>query len=65
MNRGDVVVVPFPFQDQPGEKIRPAVIVQCDSGAPSTLKWHWQSQCDTNQLSMPSVRGRLTPPKIA
>ncbi|MDA1051818.1 MAG: type II toxin-antitoxin system PemK/MazF family toxin [Planctomycetota bacterium] len=31
MNRGDVVVVPFPFQDQPGEKIRPAVIVQCDA----------------------------------
>ena len=25
MNRGDVVIVPFPFQDNPGEKIRPAV----------------------------------------
>jgi len=23
MNRGDVVIVPFPFQDRPGEKIRP------------------------------------------
>jgi mRNA interferase MazF len=31
MNRGDVVIVPFPFQDKPGEKIRPAVIVQSDS----------------------------------
>lgn len=31
MNRGDVVVVPFPYQDQPREKIRPAVIVQCDA----------------------------------
>lgn len=30
MNRGDVVLVPFPFQDKPGEKIRPAVIVQSD-----------------------------------
>jgi mRNA interferase MazF len=30
MNRGDVVVVPFPFQDKPGEKIRPAVVVQSD-----------------------------------
>jgi len=30
MNRGDVVIVPFPFQDKPGEKIRPAVVVQCD-----------------------------------
>lgn len=31
MNRGEVVVVPFPFQDKPGEKVRPALIVQCDS----------------------------------
>jgi mRNA interferase MazF len=31
MNRGDVVIVPFPFQDKPGEKIRPAVVVQCDA----------------------------------
>ena len=31
MNRGDVVVVPFPFQDRPGEKIRPAVVVQADA----------------------------------
>ncbi len=31
MNRGDVVVVPFPFQDKPGQKIRPAVAVQSDA----------------------------------
>jgi len=31
MIRGDVVVVPFPFQDQLGEKIRPAVVVQDDA----------------------------------
>jgi mRNA-degrading endonuclease toxin of MazEF toxin-antitoxin module len=31
MKRGDVVMVPFPYQDKPGEKIRPAVIVQRDS----------------------------------
>jgi mRNA interferase MazF len=31
MNRGDVVIVPFPFQDRPGEKIRPAVVVQGDA----------------------------------
>ena len=30
MNRGDIVIVPFPFQDKPGEKIRPAVVVQSD-----------------------------------
>lgn len=30
MNRGDIVIVPFPFQDKEGEKIRPAVVVQCD-----------------------------------
>lgn len=31
MNRGDVVIVPFPFQDKPGEKIRPALVVQGDA----------------------------------
>jgi mRNA interferase MazF len=31
MNRGDVVIVPFPFQDKAGEKIRPAVVVQSDT----------------------------------
>lgn len=31
MNRGDVVLVPFPFQDKLGEKIRPAVVVQCEA----------------------------------
>lgn len=31
MNRGDVVLVPFPYQDRPGEKVRPAVVVQCDA----------------------------------
>ena len=31
MNRGDVVIIPFPFQDRPGEKIRPAVVVQGDA----------------------------------
>ena len=31
MNRGDVVLVPFPFQDKLGEKVRPAVVVQCDA----------------------------------
>ena len=31
MKRGDVVVVPFPFQDRLGEKIRPAIVVQSNS----------------------------------
>jgi mRNA interferase MazF len=31
MNRGEVVIVPFPFQDKPGQKIRPAVVVQSDA----------------------------------
>lgn len=31
MIRGDIVVVPFPFQDKPGEKIRPALVVQADA----------------------------------
>ena len=31
MKRGDVVLVPFPFQDKPVHKIRPAVVVQSDA----------------------------------
>src|SRR5437870_10036568 len=31
MKRGDIVIVPFPFQDRLGEKIRPAVVVQSDA----------------------------------
>jgi mRNA interferase MazF len=31
MKRGDVVLVPFPFQDRLGEKVRPAVVVQSDA----------------------------------
>ena len=31
MTRGDVVLVPFPFQDKLGEKVRPAVVVQSDA----------------------------------
>jgi mRNA interferase MazF len=30
MQRGDVVVADFPFQDVPGSKVRPAVVVQND-----------------------------------
>jgi mRNA-degrading endonuclease toxin of MazEF toxin-antitoxin module len=30
MKRGDIVIAPFPFQDQPGEKPRAALIVQHD-----------------------------------
>jgi len=31
MNRGDVVLADFPFQDMSGTKIRPAIVVQNDS----------------------------------
>ena len=31
MRRGDIVIVPFPFQDHPGEKVRPAIVVQSDT----------------------------------
>jgi mRNA-degrading endonuclease toxin of MazEF toxin-antitoxin module len=30
MKRGDVVLADFPFQDVPGRKVRPAVVVQND-----------------------------------
>lgn len=31
MKRGDIVLVPFPFQDKLREKIRPAVVVQSNA----------------------------------
>ena len=31
MSRGDVVIVDFPFQDIPGSKVRPALVVQNDA----------------------------------
>src|SRR5436309_3075840 len=31
MNRGDVVIADFSFQDMPGSKVRPAVVVQNDA----------------------------------
>jgi mRNA interferase MazF len=31
MKRGDVVLADFPFQDMPGSKIRPALVVQNDA----------------------------------
>jgi mRNA interferase MazF len=31
MKRGDVVVADFPFQDAPGSKVRPALVVQNDA----------------------------------
>ncbi|MCI0461758.1 MAG: type II toxin-antitoxin system PemK/MazF family toxin [Gemmataceae bacterium] len=31
MNRGDVVLADFPFQDVPGSKVRPALVVQNDA----------------------------------
>lgn len=31
MKRGDVVVADFPYQDVPGSKVRPAVVVQNDA----------------------------------
>jgi mRNA interferase MazF len=30
MNRGDVIMVDFPFSDRTGSKVRPAVVVQAD-----------------------------------
>ena len=31
MNRGDVILIDFPFSDQTGSKLRPALVAQIDS----------------------------------
>lgn len=37
LHQGDVVLVPFPFADLPGRKMRPAVIVSADPQAPELI----------------------------
>ena len=34
MKRGDIVIADFPYSDQPGSKIRPALVVQSDLDDP-------------------------------
>jgi mRNA-degrading endonuclease toxin of MazEF toxin-antitoxin module len=42
MNRGDVVLVDWPFSDLSGSKLRPAIVVQADflNGLPAHM---WRS----------------------
>ena len=37
LHHGDVVLVPFPFADLTGQKVRPAVIVSADPQAPELI----------------------------
>lgn len=39
MDCGDVVLADFPYQDQPGSKIRPAVVVQNDVDNQRIRSW--------------------------
>jgi mRNA-degrading endonuclease toxin of MazEF toxin-antitoxin module len=42
MKRGDVVVVPFPYQDRLGEKARPVLVVQSDAKTGGWRMPSWQ-----------------------
>ena len=35
LQHGDVVIVPFPFADLTGQKVRPAVIISADPQGPN------------------------------
>jgi hypothetical protein len=69
MKRGDVVLADFPFQDIPGSKVRPAVVVQKDAqppaGYPPTcFLWRrafldgeifWRLDCVVSKAGWPEV----------
>lgn len=52
LRRGDVVLVPFPFADLTGSKVRPAVIVSADPQGPELI-----IAFITSVLSNRSLRG--------
>lgn len=39
VQRGDVVVVDFPYSDQTGSKLRPALVVQADALNQKDFLW--------------------------
>jgi mRNA interferase MazF len=66
MKKGSVILIPFPFTDLKGNKIRPAVVLN-NSGLDVTIcfitsEFKWKSECDififpseSNGIKVPSL----------
>lgn len=54
MKKGDIVLIPFPFSDLTGEKLRPALIISSSSLDISvcfiTTQFHWKEKNDFEVL---------------
>jgi len=66
MKKGSVILIPFPFTDLSGSKIRPAVVLN-NSGLDVTISFissqlKWKIDCDV--FVLPSVNNGLKVPSL-
>ena len=66
MKKGSVILIPFPFTDLTGSKIRPAVVLN-NSGLDVTIcfitsELKWKTNCDI--LVLPSVSNGIKVPSL-
>ncbi|GAB3490127.1 type II toxin-antitoxin system PemK/MazF family toxin [Spirosoma knui] len=66
MNQGDIVLIPFPFTDLTGNKVRPAVVLMSALAdvtlAFITTQLHWQEPADV--VIVPTVINGLKKPSL-
>ena len=66
MKKGSVILIPFPFTDLSGSKIRPAVVLN-NSGSDVTISFissqlKWKTDCDI--FVLPSANNGLKAPSL-
>ena len=66
MKKGDIILIPFPFTDLTGKKLRPAIILVSTKSDVTvcfiTSQFQWQNKYDIN--SIPSKKNGLKKPSL-